>query len=68
MSVTRIAVTHVGTYSSNSGLGVVIRRDLKRDGWAFVAAPPQFVADADQLRHLADAMHDMADQIEGERN
>lgn len=68
MTATRIPVTHVGTYS-NIGLGVVLRRDLKRDyGWAFVAAPPQFVADPAQLRDLADAMHDLADQIEIERN
>lgn len=64
MSATRIPVTHVGTYR-NSGLGVVIRRDIKRDhGWAYINAPPQFVADPAQLRHLADAMHDLADQIE----
>lgn len=64
MTATRIPVTHVGTYI-NSGLGVVIRRDLKReDGWAFVAAPPQFVADAGQLRDLADAFHDLADKID----
>ena len=67
MSATRIPVTHVGTYR-NSGLGVTIRRDLKRDHeWAFVAAPPQFVADADQLRQLADAMHDLADQLDAEK-
>lgn len=52
-------------YYQNS-LHVSIRRDFKRDtGWAFVTAPQYFCANTAQLRDLADAFHEMADQIDG---
>lgn len=64
---THIHVSNVSAYVPDA-LKVIIRRDLKRDhGWAFIAAPPQFVADAEQLRTLADALHDWADQLDTEK-
>ena len=58
-----VPVTRVSDYAQDD-LKVFFRRDLRRTRFAFIAAPPQFVADPAQLRHLADAMHDLADQIE----
>lgn len=60
-----IPVSTVKGYHQNS-LHVAIRRDLNRGtGWAFVTAPQYFCADVTQLRVLADAFHDMADQLGG---
>lgn len=62
--------THVPVYTARNyhpdALKVVVRRDLQRTGWAFIASPSYFCADAKQLRHLADAMHDMADTLDGD--
>ena len=61
-----VPVTRVSDYAQDD-LKVFIRQDLRRTRFAFIAAPPQFVADAEQLRTLADALHDMADQLDTEK-
>lgn len=62
-----VPVTRVSDYAQDD-LKVFFRRDLRRTRFAFIAAPPQFVADAGQLRTLADACHDWADTLERENN
>lgn len=62
-----VPVTRVSDYAQDD-LKVFIRQDLRRTRFAFIAAPPQFVVDADQLRHLADALHDMADTLDGDHD
>ena len=60
--------THIPVHTTRNyhpdALKVVVRKDLQRAGWAFVAAPQFFCADAEKLRTLADALHDMADQLD----
>ena len=64
MSATHVPVHTTRNYHPTP-LEVIIRPDLKRlHGWAFVASPNYFCATAEQLRDLANAFHDMADQIE----
>lgn len=62
---TRIPVTHAGTYRPDA-FAVLVRKDKKRThGYAYISSPHFYCADAEQLRQLADTLHDMADQIEG---